>query len=172
MGYFFFILCYRCVEHGEYLCEKWVAFIIFILKIKQILNIIDVWMNCHMLRRGSQGCESNGHGPGRGRGRGHGHGSSNAKNQKEFGYGVGSERGSVLNVEDKSWDSDGWGNLPGLKVHNPPSRATLSGGWGSWCRSKASDKNQGGGGGTDGWGNDKASGGNGSCHAPRPAPRA
>ena len=98
MGYFL------CVEHGEYLCEKWMAFIIFILKIKQILNIIDVWMNCHMLRRGSQGCESNGHGPGRGRGRGHG--SYNAKNQKEFGYGAGSEGGgSVLNVEDKSWDS-------------------------------------------------------------------
>ena len=43
VGYFL------CVEHGEYLCEKWMAFIIFILKIKQILNIIDVWMNCHML---------------------------------------------------------------------------------------------------------------------------
>ncbi|KAL6326915.1 hypothetical protein AAG906_012522 [Vitis piasezkii] len=58
--------------------------------------------------------------------------------------------GSVLNVEDKSWDSDGWGNLPGLMVQNPPSRAASSGGWGSWCRSKASDNNQGGGGGTDG----------------------
>ena len=94
-----------CVEHGEYLCEKWVAFIIFILKIKQILNIIDVRMNCHMLGRGSQGCGSNGHGPGRGRGRGRGHGSYNAKNQKEFGYGGGSEGWSVLNVEGKSWDS-------------------------------------------------------------------
>ena len=62
-------------------------------------------MNCHMLGRGSQGCGSNGHGPGRGRGRGRGHGSYNSKNQKEFGYGAGSERGSVLNVEDKSLDS-------------------------------------------------------------------
>eukprot|EP00261_Vitis_vinifera_P032001 XP_019073244.1 PREDICTED: transcription elongation factor SPT6 homolog isoform X1 [Vitis vinifera] len=109
---------------------------------------------------GSQGCGSNGHGPGRGCGRGHG--SYNAKDQKEFGYGAGSERGSVLNVEDKSWDSDGWGNLPGFKVQNPPSRAASSDGWGSWGRSKASDNNEGGGGSTDGWGNDKASGGNGS----------
>ncbi|WKA01872.1 hypothetical protein VitviT2T_020124 [Vitis vinifera] len=74
----------------------------------------------------------------------------------------GSEWGSVLNVEDKSWDSDGWGNLPGLKVQNSPSRGASSSGWGSWGRSKASDNNEGGGGGTDGWGNDKASGGNGS----------
>ena len=44
-----FVGYFLCVEHGEYLCEKWMAFIIFILKIKQILNIIDVWMNCHML---------------------------------------------------------------------------------------------------------------------------
>ncbi|KAL6326917.1 hypothetical protein AAG906_012524 [Vitis piasezkii] len=87
----------------------------------------DVWMNCHMLGRGSQGSGSNGHGPGhgrgRGRGRGHGHGSYNAKNQKNLGM-----------------------------VQNPPSRAASSGGWGSWCRSKASDNNQGGGAGTDGWG--------------------
>ncbi|KAL6326922.1 hypothetical protein AAG906_012529 [Vitis piasezkii] len=102
-----------------------------------------------MLGRGSQGCGSNSHGPGRGRGRGHG--SYNAKNQKNLGM-VQVQRGSVLNVEDKSWDSDGWGNLPGLKVQNPPSRAASSGGWGSWCRSKASDNNQGGGGGADGWG--------------------
>ena len=68
----------------------------------------------------------------------------------------------MLNVEDKSWDSDGWGNLPGLKVQNSPSRGASSSGWGSWGRSKASDNNEGGGGGTDGWGNDKASGGNGS----------